>query len=186
MSDSQVQPHDGTIEIRPLRDGDFDPMMAMVEASWRDAYDSYLPEAITKRTLARLNSLRGSLGKMSSDIPALALRSGEVIGTCWPYEPFFGSSLHIGMLYVHPEAQRCGVGSALLQSLKGWQDRARPFRVEVLRKNDNAISFYQKHGFSESRNWLHIETRLLTFRLTRPGAGESRRRFPALPFGTKP
>jgi GNAT superfamily N-acetyltransferase len=47
-------------------------------------------------------------------------------------------------IYVHPDAQRRGVGSALLDQAK----RQRPggFTLWVFQQNEGARSFYEKHG----------------------------------------
>jgi ribosomal protein S18 acetylase RimI-like enzyme len=50
-------------------------------------------------------------------------------------------------LYVSPGAQRAGIGSALLDAAK----RASPdgLRLWVFQRNQGAVAFYERHGFSE-------------------------------------
>jgi GNAT superfamily N-acetyltransferase len=50
-------------------------------------------------------------------------------------------------LYVHPEVQRTGIGSALLEVAK----RRRPhgLRLWVFQRNHGARAFYARHGFTE-------------------------------------
>jgi GNAT superfamily N-acetyltransferase len=50
----------------------------------------------------------------------------------------------LGHLYVHPEAQRRGVGSALLDVVK--EERPAGFRLWVFQRNEDARRFYERHG----------------------------------------
>jgi GNAT superfamily N-acetyltransferase len=50
-------------------------------------------------------------------------------------------------LYVRPEAQRTGIGSALLQAAKSR--RPSGLRLWVFRRNQGARAFYARHGFAE-------------------------------------
>jgi GNAT superfamily N-acetyltransferase len=53
-------------------------------------------------------------------------------------------------LYVRPDAQRAGIGSALLEEAK----RGRPngLRLWVFQRNHAARAFYARHGFVEVRS----------------------------------
>ena len=50
-------------------------------------------------------------------------------------------------LYVRPEAQREGIGSALLDAAKAW--RPDGLRLWVFERNSGARAFYARHGFTE-------------------------------------
>jgi ribosomal protein S18 acetylase RimI-like enzyme len=51
----------------------------------------------------------------------------------------------LGHLYVHPEAQNQGIGSALLENSK--KRRPEGFRLWVFQKNEGARRLYERHGF---------------------------------------
>jgi ribosomal protein S18 acetylase RimI-like enzyme len=51
----------------------------------------------------------------------------------------------IDQLYVHPKAQRCGIGTRLLEHAK--RQRAR-LRLSTFEANEAARAFYEKHGFT--------------------------------------
>jgi GNAT superfamily N-acetyltransferase len=51
----------------------------------------------------------------------------------------------LGHLYVHPEAQNQGIGSALLENAK--ERRPEGFRLWVFQKNEGARRLYERHGF---------------------------------------
>lgn len=50
----------------------------------------------------------------------------------------------LGHLYVHPDAQNRGVGTALLEIVK--RERPKGFELWVFQRNDRARRFYERHG----------------------------------------
>ena len=52
-------------------------------------------------------------------------------------------------LYVRPDAQRAGIGSALLEAAKGR--RPHGLRLWTFERNQGARAFYARHGFTEVR-----------------------------------
>jgi putative acetyltransferase len=52
-------------------------------------------------------------------------------------------------LYVLPDAQRAGIGSALLEAAKAR--RPSGLRLWVFQRNEDARRFYARHGFAELR-----------------------------------
>ena len=58
-------------------------------------------------------------------------------------------------LYVLPECQRHGVGSALLEAIQSHIGPEMPMELEVERQNAKAIAFYAGHGFVEIGTTAH-------------------------------
>jgi ribosomal protein S18 acetylase RimI-like enzyme len=48
-------------------------------------------------------------------------------------------------LYVHPDHQRRGIGSALLAEVKAYAPDG--FKLWTFQQNEDAIRFYERHGF---------------------------------------
>lgn len=66
-----------------------------------------------------------------------------------------GTDCKLDKLYVHPDKQRQGIGSALLDAVQNWahQQQAGRLWLQVNRGNTQAIAAYLKYGFriTESR-----------------------------------
>ncbi|ULR43763.1 GNAT family N-acetyltransferase [Rhizobium sp. K102] len=62
----------------------------------------------------------------------------------WPEDDF------IHMLYIRPEFQRLGAGTALLQALPEWPQHK--YRLKCLVNNRRAKAFYLSHGFVVTGN----------------------------------
>ncbi len=48
-------------------------------------------------------------------------------------------------LYIHPDHQRRGIGSALLAQVKAYAPEG--FKLWTFQQNEDAIRFYERHGF---------------------------------------
>jgi len=81
---------------------------------------------------------------------------GEVIG--------FVSMMNneIGGLFVNPNKQSKGIGTALVNHIKTMHDT---IEVEVFENNIIGNSFYNKYGFKRIKSYLHEETNEEVLRL---------------------
>jgi ribosomal protein S18 acetylase RimI-like enzyme len=60
-----------------------------------------------------------------------------------------GDQLFIRMIVVHPDHQRKGIGSTLLESaVASGKEQSEKVGLEVFKINDEARKFYEKHGFN--------------------------------------
>jgi len=48
-------------------------------------------------------------------------------------------------LYIHPDHQRRGIGSALLAQVKAYAPEG--FKLWTFQQNEDAVRFYERHGF---------------------------------------
>jgi len=83
-------------------------------------------------------------------ITGLVAGSGEVLVARHRSRPlgFVAlSDLMLEHLYVASDAQRAGIGSALLETAKSR--RPAGLRLWVFQRNEGALAFYARHGFTE-------------------------------------
>lgn len=57
--------------------------------------------------------------------------------------------IHLMAMWTHPAVRGSGASDALVRALLGWarSNGARLMRLHVVRENDRARRFYQRHGF---------------------------------------
>ena len=75
----------------------------------------------------------------------LAMQDGVAVGCAMAQRD--DAAIILYMIYVHPEWQGHGVGSALLDRVIADYPGAKTIRLEVLRDNAAAIGWYKSKGF---------------------------------------
>jgi ribosomal protein S18 acetylase RimI-like enzyme len=77
------------------------------------------------------------------------------------------SGAHIDQLFVDPDHQRAGLGSALLTAMLErrltamLERRLRPATLHVFAENRPARAFYERFGFQEVDAWWNVKDRAL-------------------------
>ena len=123
----------GRMRIRLARSGEADTIAEVFIASFRGL--TYLPILHTDDQIRHW--IRSEM------VPAhevwVAEADDRIVG--------FAALKHdlLGHLYVHPEVQNQGVGTALLENAK--KRRPAGFRLWVFQKNEGARRLYERHGF---------------------------------------
>jgi ribosomal protein S18 acetylase RimI-like enzyme len=76
-----------------------------------------------------------------------AVVSGRIVGVA--YAVMDDKEVVLYLLYVRPENQGQGVGSALLAEVERWKLKAGKIRLETLRDNEQAVDWYVSRGFAK-------------------------------------
>jgi GNAT superfamily N-acetyltransferase len=125
------------VEIEAAAATDADAVAAVFKAA-RDAAMPWLPvlhdEGEDRRFFA---------GVIAGSEVLVVRREGHVVAFV-----ALGDEL-VEHLYVRPDAQRAGIGSALLEAAKGR--RPHGLRLWTFERNQGARAFYALHGFTELR-----------------------------------
>jgi ribosomal protein S18 acetylase RimI-like enzyme len=147
------------LELRPAGEGDFEAMLSLRLMAMRESLERlgrFDPERARQR-LAR--EFRPSCTRH-------ILRNGELVGYVVVFER--DDTLVLDHLYIHPQAQREGIGSWVMRQVIERADaRGLPICVTTLKLSD-ANRFYERHGF-ELREQSDCE---LTY--VRPARGANR------------
>lgn len=145
------------MEIRAAAVDDAHGIAVVHVASWQSAYRGLMPDEVLDGLSVeqREGGWRRTIGELGgNDRTIVAVRGGEIVG--WAS---FGPGRDEGAsergelwaLYAHPKAFSTGVGHALI-SVAESALRERGFGsayLWVLRGNDRAAAFYERHGWIE-------------------------------------
>ena len=144
-----------TVHVRPALLSDTRAIAEVHIQSWRETYTGVIPDTfMDDDALEQRNRMWEAI--LSLDPPpgeiVVAERSGQVVGFAFAgasthpdahkgFEPVRG--VHLYSIYVLRSEQRDGTGTALLDAALGDS----PAQRWVLKSNQQARSFYERHGF---------------------------------------
>jgi ribosomal protein S18 acetylase RimI-like enzyme len=138
------------ITISSATAADLPAIAALADLVWRAHYPGIITVAQIDYMLARMYDLEVMRQELARGICYdRALVDGQLLGFA-SYGPVAARELKLHKLYVHPEWQRRGLGSRLLQHLEE-QGRQRGFAAVILavnKRNDKAVAAYRKNGFA--------------------------------------
>lgn len=134
--------HVSSFTIRPACAGDADAIAKVVTTSWLATNSKYLPADSAKAALH--GERMGEVTALHWPSIIVAELDGDLVGAVGANDQG-----HIWMLYVLPEHQGLGIGSALynaaIESLR--KIGTRKAVLEVLAANESAVAFYRTRGW---------------------------------------
>jgi GNAT superfamily N-acetyltransferase len=136
------------LRIRLANEADIPSVRDLLVRSWHDTYDAiYGVEKVTDITdrWHSADNLTRQL-RIPLSLFLVAEADGQLVGTS-KANGFATGDVMLDRLYVDPNAQRSGVGAALLNVMEKAFPYAGSVKLEVEPKNAKAIAFYGKHGF---------------------------------------
>ena len=145
------------INYRQVRKEDGYEWYSLLDNVWRVAYDGIIAtEVFDARDNAREDRARGFseekfLGERKTAY--VAEHDGRIVGLMFgtldsDYEFFKNDYADLVALYVYPEFQRMGIGTALRDIFVDWakQKNADRYVIGVLKENTNARKVYEAWG----------------------------------------
>jgi predicted N-acetyltransferase YhbS len=119
-----------TVSIRDLTDADLDAADAILNLAFQS-------------TASHLNELR-LYRRLQPDGLVVASQEGNLVGMVGAVS--YGTMAHIGLMAVHPEYQRQGIGLVLMQFILTWLEQQH-VPVVVLDASKKGRPLYEKLGF---------------------------------------
>ncbi|WP_150285476.1 GNAT family N-acetyltransferase [Rummeliibacillus sp. TYF-LIM-RU47] len=132
--------------IRKMSYPDIQEVQEIAQTSWHSTYDGIIPSDVQNRFLAQAYN-PDMLEKRYSGSPFyVAEQEGVIVGFANYSNIQSGQWVELAAIYLHPEYQKQGIGTALLQ--KGIED-LKPAYVCINVEKDNTIgmNFYKAKGF---------------------------------------
>lgn len=140
-----------TFAISPLNEHEVEALCALAREIWRAHYPSIIGEAQTEYMLAqryRPDIIRAELARGDIWWDTLA-EDGCMVAYASSFRADESGAIKVDKLYVHPQRQRLGYGTALLAHTCERARRLGFQKVElaVNKRNASAIAAYRKSGF---------------------------------------
>lgn len=146
------------VKVEEAYPGDAAAIFDVQRRTWLDTYPNAEANVTYDALKLRLEGENGELipkkvKRWKQDIKStgdkratFVVRDNEkIIGFAAP--GIINEQRRIGAIYVLPEAQGKGVGSALLKKSIEWHGRDDDIYLRVATYNQNAIDFYKRNGF---------------------------------------
>jgi GNAT superfamily N-acetyltransferase len=137
-----------TYVIREMKQEDIRAVQSVAKIAWHDTYEGIIPREIQDSFLDEAYSDEKMKYRLKNTHLFVAEEEGEVIGFA-NFSPIrLQNEAELGAIYLLPEQQGKGIGSALLQkgitTLKG----IRKMYIHVEAENEKGKRFYEAKGFA--------------------------------------
>ena len=136
------------LEIRRAGEGDIAAVRELLRRTWHATYDRVYGAERVREIIEKWHSDRALMTSFarSDAVSLVALLDGEVVGHAFAALGENGA-LILHRLYILPERQGSGVGSALLAAVIAAFPQAEVMSLRVERENRAAVRFYEGKGF---------------------------------------
>jgi ribosomal protein S18 acetylase RimI-like enzyme len=135
------------VTLRHPRVSDADGMQSVLIRTWVNTYTPIMGAELAHESANRsfaISVVREKI-ELNPKVVLLADIDGEICGVAQVRS--HGSSIHIGTLYINPDWQRTGIGTAMLERLAELHPYASSIALEVLQQNSAGINFYRSRNF---------------------------------------
>jgi ribosomal protein S18 acetylase RimI-like enzyme len=135
------------IAIRKMHFEDTKQVQKIAKTTWNATYEGIIPLEVQNRFLEFNYSDESLKQRMERSILYVAEVDGEVVGFA-NYSPVRdGGKVELSAIYVYPEFQGKGIGTALLQQAMKELDGIKEIYVNVEKDNKTGMNFYEAKGF---------------------------------------
>lgn len=135
------------IHIRNMEKKDIGSVQAVAKASWKATYEKVIPSDIQERFLQSAYNDDMMLKRMEISSLYVAEQGGEIIGFANFSAVKQNGDAELGAIYLLPEHQGAGIGTALLQQGLKNLDGAKALFISVEKENRVGVDFYLAKGF---------------------------------------
>jgi len=137
------------ITISQVTTKDIPLVKRLLSYTWNDTYSDFYPIKVIKKITSVWHDPK-KLAQQAADqniFFAMAKNEqGELIGLI-TIRKTDENTMFISRLYIHPEHQRKGIGTQLMQTALNYFPKLKLLKLECEKQNNKACSFYLKHGF---------------------------------------
>ena len=136
-----------TIPIRKMRDADIQQVQRIARTTWNATYEGIIPLVVQNNFLDSHYSDESMKLRMERSVLYVAEFEGKIAGFANFSPVRVGGKVELAAIYVDPECQGKGIGTALLQQAINELPGIQEIYVNVEKENKIGINFYKAKGF---------------------------------------
>lgn len=139
------------MRVRRASADDLDAVRELLHDTWHATYDATMGVDVVNDITSRWHCVE-NLGRQLGDPDGCFLVAENPDGPIGGHAAAVRKTpdvVGLTRLYVLPELQGGGVGTALLDAVTDWAGQGTTIELEVETSNAPAIGFYRKHDFSD-------------------------------------
>jgi N-acetylglutamate synthase-like GNAT family acetyltransferase len=135
-----------SICIRKATEADFLAIQRVAQISWEEAYKNLIPVSVQERYIKTAYSI----DQLHQKLETTTFYVGEIENEIVAFANLYRSEKEndLSAIYVHPEFQSNGLGSALFKKITNELRSGDELVVYLEKGNHPAESFYLKQGFT--------------------------------------
>ncbi|WP_407270937.1 GNAT family N-acetyltransferase [Radiobacillus sp. PE A8.2] len=133
--------------IRQMNSEDISYVQHVAKTSWNHTYDGIIPLEIQTNFLENAYSVKMMEKRLQQSFLYVAETDGSIVGFA-NFSPVKADGVaELGAIYLLPEFQGKGIGSALLEKGIYNNPEVKQIHVEVEKDNQLGLNFYYAKGF---------------------------------------
>ena len=133
--------------IRKMHYEDSKQVQIITKTSWHATYEGIIPLEIQNNFLKLNYSDESMKRRIEHSIVYVAEVEGEIVGFANYSKVRDGGKVELAAIYLHPEFQGRGIGTALIQQAVKELDGIKEIYINVEKGNKIGMNFYEAKGF---------------------------------------
>ena len=133
--------------IRKMHYEDSKQVQIIAKTSWHATYEGIIPLEVQNNFLKLNYSDESMKRRIEHSIVYVAEVEGEVVGFANYSKVRDGGKVELAAIYLHPEFQGRGIGTALIQQAVKELDGIKEIYINVEKGNKIGMNFYEAKGF---------------------------------------
>lgn len=133
--------------IRKMQNDDIKQVQSVAKNSWHTTYKGIIPKEIQDNFLGLTYSDEMMKRRINESIILVAEIEERIVGFANFTEVNEAGQSELSAIYLHPNYQGKGIGSALLEEGIAALDRVKEIYLDVEKENEVGRTFYEAKGF---------------------------------------
>ncbi|WP_342527723.1 GNAT family N-acetyltransferase [Chryseomicrobium sp. FSL W7-1435] len=142
-----------TISIRRMKDEDISAVQEVAKTSWNTTYEAIIPLDVQANFLKVAYNPDQLKRRLNHSLFLVAEAEGRIVGFANYSNVQDDHSAELAAIYLHPQYQGKGIGSALLHRGIAELDGIQSVFINVEKENWSGLSFYSAKGFQVVREF---------------------------------